>query len=387
MNSWSSRCRAIAFICLVAPLALFSAGCGGYTYIQPSTRSYATTAASLKQAAGSSTVTYGAAVKQIEIANDPNFADLVAGQVNLIVPENELKWETTEPAPGQYNFGPADNLFAFAQQHGLKFRGHCLVWHQQLPDWVSSESGTQFQQDFIDHIQQEVSHYAGQVQSWDVVNEAIEPGDGKIYGLRDNIFYKRLGSSYVDQAFRIAAAADPNAVLVYNEAGLEYDNSDGDARRADVLKLLTHLKQSGVPVHALGIQAHLAAVKKNEFNAEKFTAFLDAVSALGLRIFITELDVADNGIIPDPVVRDQIVGDTYYEFLRAAFAHGKIDTVVTWGLSDRYSWLSEWKPRGDGKPVRPLHFDADYTPTSAFGAIAQNFDPGSAVGASTAKTF
>lgn len=206
------------------------------------------------------------------------------------------------------------------------------------------------------------------------MNEAIEPGDGNIYGLRDNVFYKRLGSSYVDLAFRAAAEADPNAILVYNEAGLEYDTSDGDARRADVLKLLTHLKQNGVPVHALGIQAHLQAVKKNEFNAEKFTAFLDAVSALGLRIFITELDVADNGIIPDPVVRDQIVADTYYEFLQAAFAHGRVDTVVTWGLSDRYSWLSEWKPRGDGEPVRPLPFDESFSPTLAFGAIAQNFD-------------
>lgn len=176
-------------------------------------------------------------------------------------------------------------------------------------------------------------------------------------------------------------------MLVYNEAGLEYDNSEGDTRRADVLELLTHLKQSGVPVHALGIQAHLQAAKKNEFNAAKFTAFLDAVSALGLRIFITELDVADNGIIPDPAVRDQVVADTYYEFLQAAFARGKVDTVLTWGLSDRYSWLSEWKPRGDGDAVRPLPFDETFAPTLAFGAIAQNLDPGSAAIDDKPKTF
>ena len=182
MNSSFSRCRAIAFICLVTPLVLFSAGCGGYTYIASSTRSYTTSITSLKQAAGSGTILYGAAVKQSEIANDPGFGDLVAGQVNLIVPENELKWETTEPAPGQFNFGPADDLFAFAQQHGLQFRGHCLVWHQQLPWWVSSEGGAAFQQDFIEHIQQEVAHYAGHVHSWDVVNEAIEPWRGQDLG-------------------------------------------------------------------------------------------------------------------------------------------------------------------------------------------------------------
>lgn len=366
------------FSLFLAALALLCTGCADVVYVQPSSRSYVTNASSLREAAQVNHLMYGVAVKTVEIANDPQFAQLVASQAGVIVPENELKWETTEPQPGQFNFGPADVLFSFAQQHGILFRGHNLVWHQQLPSWVASESGAQFQSDFAQHIQQEVAHYAGQIHSWDVVNEGIEPGDGRADGLRDSVFLKRLGPSYIDQAFQIAGATDPKAILVYNEAGLEYDNSDGDARRAAVLKLLTGMKQRGVPVHALGIEAHLAVAKIDEFNPDKLTAFIDSVSALGLRVFITELDVADNGLPADPTAtRDQVVADCYFKFLKAALAHGKVDAVINWGLSDRYTWLSQWKPRGDGVPGRPLPFDENLDSTKAFGALAEALDPAS----------
>jgi endo-1,4-beta-xylanase len=287
------------------------------------------------------------------------------------VPENELKWAIAEPQPGQFNFAPADSLLAFASEHNMKFRGHTLVWHKQIPKWAGVGDAAAVRPQLLSHIAGEVAHYRGHADSWDVVNEAIEPKDGRADGLRNTLWLKALGPQYIDLAFRAAAEADPNALLVLNDYDLEADSPAYDRRRAAILALATRLKNSGVPIQALGIQAHLDATEK--FNPAKFAAFLNAISALGLKIFITEMDVADRGLPANVDTRDRLVAQTYAQFLNVALRNPAVTAVLTWGLSDRYTWLKSEKPRNDGLPVRPLPLDENLRPKPAWTAMSQAF--------------
>ena len=358
---------------LVSLLAL--AGCGGS---QAVTSNFVSPPASvspgstLQTTAAQKQIVYGVATGSANLASDSGFAQQVAGNAGILVPENELKWDTTEPQPGQFNFAPGDSLLAFATQHHMLFRGHNLVWHQQTPAWAGADPAMA-QQQLVSHITAEVSHYAGQVQSWDVINEPLEPKNGRADGLRNNAWMLSLGPGYIETALRAAAAADPKAVLVINDYGMEYDNADADARRAAMLALLTRLKQEGVPVGALGIQSHLDASQGGHFNTAKFSAFLQSVAALGLKIYLTELDVADSNLPADVTTRDTRVAQAYADYLNTALQQPAVTMVVTWGLTDRYTWLSSESPRPDGLPVRPLPLDSNLQTKPAYNAMLSAF--------------
>jgi endo-1,4-beta-xylanase len=361
---------AIALACML----VFS-GCGGGS--APAT-SFVSTPVSvspgstLQALAAQKQIVYGVAAGSDRLNTDSAFAQQVGDNAGLLVPENELKWEATEPQPGVFNFAAGDALLAFATQHHMLFRGHNLVWYLQTPAWAGADPASA-QQQLVSHITAEVSHYAGHVQSWDVVNEPIEPKHGRADGLRNNAWLRSLGPGYIDAAFRAAAAADPNAVLVINDYGMEYDDSTSQARRDAMLALLQRLKQSGVPVGALGIQSHLNASQNSKFNAGKFQAFLQSVAALGLKIYITELDAVDAGLPADITTRDTRVAQAYSDYLNAALSNPAVTMVVTWGLSDRYTWLSSESPRPDGLPVRPLPLDTNLQPKPAYNAMLTAF--------------
>ncbi len=322
----------------------------------------------LKEVAGQKSVLFGAATMQATLLADPSFAAAFANHVGLLAPENDLKWETVEPQPGIFNFAPGDWLADFAAQHDMLFRGHCLVWHQQIPSWAGANvSAAAAAAQLTSHITETASHFAGRMHSWDVVNEAINPEDGRSDGLRKTRWLQTIGPSYIELAFRTAAEADPHALLTYNDYGLELDSSDGDRRRAGTLKLLSGLLAAGVPVHALGIQAHLRADVR--FNATKLTDFIQHVADLGLQIFITELDVADRALPADIQTRDSVVANVYQDFLQTVLAQPAVKAIITWGLSDRYTWLSQYAPRFDGQPVRPLPLDASMKAKPALWAV------------------
>jgi endo-1,4-beta-xylanase len=260
----------------------------------------------------------------------------------------------------------------FAQTHGLLFRGHTLVWGLSLPSWFKETVNPQNAEQFlVNHIKTVVGRYAGRMHSWDVVNEAIEPFDKRADNLRKNPWLEFLGPDYIDLAFRIAAQTDPKAMLVYNDYGLDYDNSKDEARRKGVLKLLENLKSKGTPIHALGIQAHLAG-DSTEFNAKKVRNFLKEVANLGLKILITELDVVDKNLPLDVTVRDRIIAGVYEDYLSVALDEPAVIAVVTWGLSDGYTYISEFEPRADGAPVRPLPLDTNLKRKLAWNAIARS---------------
>ncbi len=320
-------------------------------------------------------ILFGTEVRDEVLTADPALADVVTEDAALVVPGLELKWPALRPSADRYDFAAADRLLQFTETAGLGLRGHTLVWHEVIPDWLKREAEAgRLKQRVDEHIARVVGHYAGKMHSWDVANEVLEPRHGQPGGLRNSMFLKALGPGYIEAAFRTAAKADPGALLCINEYDLEYDHPQHESRRQAMLALLTDLVSRGVPVHALGIQAHLE-VGKYRFDPGLLRAFLAKVTKLGLQIFITELDVNDRALPPDEIARDRAVAAHYGEFLAAALAEPAVTTVLTWGLSDKYSWLStvSEQRRADGRPTRGLPYDENLIRKPAWQAIADAF--------------
>ncbi len=319
---------------------------------------------------------YGAATQLHLLEENPEFADRFVQECKVLVTENDLNWREIRPAPSQFDFAVLDQLFDFTQAHNLLFRGHSLIWHLReiLPPWLRDSLGpANAEWLLIDHVRTVVHRYAGQTHSWDVVNEAIDPSDGRADGLRDSLWLQALGPDYIDLAFRVAAETDPTAMLVYNDHGLVYDIPRHEARRTATLKLLERLQAQGTPVHALGIQSHLSA-QGREFNPQKMRAFLRNVADLDLKILITELDVSDYELPTDLEVRDRLVAAAYEDYLSVVLDEPAVIAVINWGLSDPHSWLSWARPRSDEESSRPLPFDENLQPKLAWNAIARAFD-------------
>jgi endo-1,4-beta-xylanase len=314
---------------------------------------------------------YGGVAGYGKLSSDAAFAELVAEQCRVLVPENEFVLARLCPDPGRYDFTQADWMASFARKHNMLMFGHSLVWHEVLPKWFAEKINSQnAEKTMLEHISKVVGRYSGRMYAWDVVNEAVAPWEKRPDGLRNTPWLKLLGPRYIENSFRAAANADPKALLVLNQNHLEYD-TDESTRNA-TLRLLENLKKNGAPVHGLGIQAHLRGDERR-FTPSKLRGFLRQVADLGLKILITELDVEDQKLPADIEARDRIVANRYDEFLSSVLAEPAVIAVMTWGLSDRSTWLASYKPREDGLPVRPLPFDKDLRPKSARYAIANAF--------------
>jgi endo-1,4-beta-xylanase len=345
-------------------------------------RSVATAAEtrSLKALAAEKGLIYGTTISAEQITHDPAFIGLVERQAGLVVPENDMKWQDiNRGAPGDDDYGPADTVAGFAVESGMVLRGHNLLWYFRTPHWFFTlPSRDAKERAVVERIKTLAGRYRGIVHSWDVVNEPIEPKDGRPDGLRKAVFLEALGPGYLDLAYRLTRETDPKARLVVNEYNVELDTPEHETRRVVLLDLLQGMKKAGTPVDAVGIQAHLSAVGGPPFSAERLRRFFADIAALGLTIQITELDVTDQSAPADIAVRDRLIADTYRRFLDAALDEPAVKLVVTWGLSDRHSWIvrretnqANW--RKDGLPSRPLPFDADLRPKPAFKAMADAF--------------
>lgn len=327
----------------------------------------------LKQKAAAKGLLFGAAGSYPTLSQNPEYAKLFAQTCGILVPENELKWYGLRPAPDRFDFTQSDWLAQFARQNGMSFRGHTLAWNQSNPEWLKEVTPRDAEKVLIKHISTVGKRYAGRIHSWDVVNEAIAGIPSvRADGLQTSPWLALLDKNYIDIAFQTAAAADPKAMLVYNDTALDYDTPEDNRTRTAVLNLLESLKSRKIPVHALGIQAHLEAAE-TRFNANKLRRFLRDVASMGLKILITELDVADKGLPADMKLRDRAVARAYEEYLSVVLDEPAVIAVLTWGLSDRYTWLSSY-PREDNLPVRPLPYDENFRPKLAWDAIAKAFD-------------
>ncbi len=324
---------------------------------------------SLKQRARAKGLIYGAFPQADRQNFDKNlkFKSSFIRECDMVVAG--FYWNKTQPTASNFDFRGTDYFAKFASTNKMLLRGHPLVWHLSLPQWLEEKLDHQNAKNILtNHLQTIVKRYAGKMHSWDVVNEGLELKNGRSE-LRKDVWLKFVGSDYIELAFRTVARLDPTALLVYNETDLEYS----EVHQTAVLKLLEQLQSKGTPIHALGIQSHLISYR-DDFNPRKFAKFLKNVADLGLKIMITELDVVDKHLPRDTNQRDRIVAGIYEDYLNAVLAEKSVTTVINWGLSDRYSWLSEFVPREDLAPVRPLPLDREMKPKLAWNAIARSFD-------------
>lgn len=329
----------------------------------------------------------GAAINAAQITGRDRRGDaIVEEQFNSISPENALKWENIHPLPGKYNFTLADQYVDFGQKHGMFIVGHNLVWHKQVPAWVFRDgNGNLLSRDALlnrmhDHIFAVVGRYKGRIQSWDVVNEALND-DGT---MRQSLWEKIIGDDYVAKAFEYAHEADPKAQLTYNDYDLE-----NPAKRNGAIALIRKLQAEGVSITSVGLQNHDGLKRPT---AEQEDATISAFGALGLKVAISELDI---NVLPTaghqatgdlnlhiaqnpklnpyvnglPEAVQQQLARRYADLFRVFKKHAGVVTRVTfWGVTNGDSWLNNWPVRG--RTNYPLLFNRDGDPTPAFYAVA-----------------
>jgi endo-1,4-beta-xylanase len=315
----------------------------------------------LKTLAEAKGIYFGTALTQSNLSNSTLTA--VAGaQFDMVTPGNEMKWDTTEPSNGTYNFGPGDQIVSFAQSHDMRVRGHNLVWHSQLPSWVSSLPSGQVQAAMEAHITTEATHYKGQLYAWDVVNEPFDDSGN----LRTDAFYNAMGGNYIADALRTAHAADPNAKLYLNDYNIEGQNAKSDA----MYRLVSQLKSQGVPIDGVGLESHFIVGQvpsTMRANMQRFTA-------LGLDVAITELD--DRMATPATNANLAQQATDYAAVAANCLAVSRCVGVSQWGVGDADSWIPSAFP-GQGAATM---YDNNYQPKPAYNSTA------TALGGSTTTT-
>ena len=325
------------------------------------------TPASLRDAATSSGILVGAAVRP-SLLSESAYSATLAREFNLLEPEDALKWLALRPTQGTYDFSDADRLVRFAQAHGMKVRGHCLVWDHNNPDWLTHGrfTPTQLSRLLQEHITTVVRHYSGHVFAWDVVNEALDE-NGR---LRDSPWYNQpgiglsaQGPAYIEQAFRWAHDADPNALLFYNEAEGEEENRKSDA----IYAMVKDFKRRGVPIDGVGLQMHISQL---DFDTASVAANIARLTALGLQVHITELDVSlplDSGgqVRHDDLFRQ---ADLYRGIAGACLTNPGCTAIQTWGFTDKYSWIGS---HSHGTRGSALLFDRTYKTKPAYDAMLE----------------
>ncbi|MEV1175769.1 endo-1,4-beta-xylanase [Nonomuraea sp. NPDC049784] len=272
------------------------------------------------------------------------YATALDREFNSVTPENEMKWDTTEPSQGSFNFGPGDQIVSHAQSHGQKVRGHTLVWHSRLPGWVSGLStATDVRNAMNSHINGMMAHYKGKIHSWDVVNEAFQ--DGSSGARRGSVFQQRIGNSYIEEAFRTARAADPAAKLCHNDYNIDDANA---AKTRAVYNMVADFKQRGVPIDCVGLQSHFNGQSPVPGNYQQN---IQQFANLGVDVQITELDIEGSGTAQ---------ANSYHSVVNACLAVSRCTGITVWGVTDKYSWRSSGTP---------LLFDGNYNKKAAYDAV------------------
>lgn len=299
----------------------------------------------------------GTAVRADALADDLAYRQIVAGQFSSVTPENEMKWSHLQPEQGRFAYGPADDIVAFALEHGQVVRGHTLVWHNQLPGWVPGLGARDLRAAMLEHVRRVAEHFKGRIAQWDVVNEAITDA-GR---LRRRPFAEKLGPGYVAEAFRTARRADPRAKLFINDYGIEGINRKSDRLYA----LVAELKRAGVPVDGVGFQMHVNL----EGVPETFVANLRRFAALGLDLAVTEADVALRVPPSEEDLRAQ--GRVFADAVRGCRAVPECRSFTFWGFTDSRSWISETRP-GFGAATL---LDERLRPKPAYRAVQRALGP------------
>ncbi|RPA80870.1 glycosyl hydrolase family 10 protein [Ascobolus immersus RN42] len=284
--------------------------------------------------------------------SDQSNIKMIAGaDFGAITHENSLKWDAVQPQQGNYQFGNADAVVNWATSNNRLLRGHTLVWHSQLPQWVHNiNSASQLTQVIQNHINTVMGRYRGRIYAWDVVNEVFEENGT----FRNSVFYRLLGENFIDIAFRAARNADPNAKLYINDYNL-----DGPGPKIDaMIALIGRLRSRGVPIDGVGTQAHLILGQVGGVQSQ-----LQRLAGTGLDVAITELDIR----IQTPVTAqklDQQYSD-YQTVTRACLNVPRCVGISVWGISDKHSWVDSTFPSYDA----PLLWDDWFNRKNAYWGV------------------
>jgi endo-1,4-beta-xylanase len=307
----------------------------------------------------------GTAVRP-SLFSEAAYSETLSREFNMVEAEDALKWRALRPTQDTFDFSQGDEIVRFAQAHGMKVRGHCLVWDHNNPEWLANGRFTPKELSHLlhEHTSTVMKHYAGQVFAWDVVNEALDE-NGRF---KDSLWYNRPGiglagkdSAYVEQAFRWAHEADPHALLFYNENGGEGLNRKSDA----IYAMVKDFRRRGVPIDGVGLQMHISNL---EVDSAAVFSNIARLTALGLQVHITELDVSlplesDGQVNKRDLLRQ---AEVYRNIVDACLENPGCTAIQTWGLTDKYSWIGS---HTHGTRGAALPFDRAYRPKRAYDAM------------------
>ena len=325
----------------------------------------------LRDIAAARNIIFGTQVTEPDL-RDHAYAALVARECAIITPGIEAKWGVIEPAEGAFRFGPMDRIAAFARAAGLRLHMHNLVWGVGIPAWtlqaLRQGSGRAI---LAAHTRAVATRYADLTESWDAVNEPVDPRwPSGPEGLCTTPWRLALGPGFVADACAALHACVPGARLLINDDDLEYAAPDRDRKRGLYLRLIESWLRAGVPLGGFGLEAHLKPWLP--FADAAYRRFLSDLASFGLRIYITELDVCDKFLPAPAAVRDAQAASCLRHYLDLALDEPAVRGVMTWGLSDRTSWMRRDPAgqRADGLPPRPLPYDTALTAKPMRAALA-----------------
>ena len=298
-------------------------------------------------------------------AIEPEFEEIHKTQFNVVVAENEMKFDATEPRENEFNFTKGDKMVEYAQANGLRVRGHALAWHSQVPGWVNNYSGQKEKLLSVlkNHIDNVVGHWKGKIAEWDVVNEAINDDYNHDWRSTGSVWYEGIGPEFLDSAFVWAHAADPDAELCYNDYAVEWGINEG-SKAGFVLEQVKRWKANGIPITCVGTQTHIEIA--HETTPQNVRAFAKALAELDVTLNITELDIGfPKGSAGKLTAADyEKQGHLYRQFMDVFLEEPNMGEFVIWGLTDAHSWLDEQQGKTEG-----LLYDKQYKPKPAYDSI------------------
>ena len=323
----------------------------------------------------------GAAINRDQILQkDKKAISIIKKNFNTLSPENVMKWMFVQPKPNTFYFDDSDKYVQFGLDNNMHIVGHALIWHSQIADFMNSiKDSTEMMQHVDNHISTLVNRYRGKVDTWDVVNEALNE-DGT---LRESIFLKVLGENYLETVYKLAEKHDSNADLAYNDYNLCEPK-----KRKGAIKLIKSLQKNGAKINSVGIQAHWQLTSPS---LEEIETSILAFSELGVKVMFTELDIS---VLPSPWEQNGAevsqnfknfegdkkmnpfpknlpnsmkikLAERYEDIFKLFLKHKeKISRVTFWGVTDKFSWLNDWPIKG--RTNYPLLFDRNYKEKKAY---------------------
>ncbi|MGE5670482.1 MAG: endo-1,4-beta-xylanase [Fibrobacterota bacterium] len=304
----------------------------------------------------------GAAVNQSGVS-----AALVAQEFNYVTADNAMKWDATEGSEGKFNFSAADQIVSAAQSKGIKVKGHCLVWHNQLPDWVKSiNSRDRIQAVMKNHIEKVMDHFGNKIIAWDVVNEAIstdsDVGSGNAK-MRVSVFSTLLGEDFIPLAFKYAREyADSHNMkdmkLYYNDYSIDADNDKSRFLRKKIKEWLA----VGAPIDGIGFQMHLGP-PNNIPTVQAVKDNMDYYASLGLDVLISEFDV---NLCGGDISSSQQL-ELYSGITKACVNNPRCVAITWWGVKDNESWLNNFTgSKCNGSSSQSLLFNNNGQPKAVY---------------------